>query len=188
MGLARLAEDVGGDDPALVLADVGQRPDAGDVADRPQARAGAQVCVDRNAAGVGDDADRLEADPVHARASAGGDEQTIAAQLAAVTQLQDVVPVASRGGHVRAEHELDPVAPEGLAERLAERRGLAWEEVPGTVDEYRLAAETADGLRHLDPDRPASEHEQPARHGLHAGRLTVRPHAVELAQAPDRAG
>jgi hypothetical protein len=35
--LARLAEDVGGDDAALVLADVSERPDARDVADRPLA-------------------------------------------------------------------------------------------------------------------------------------------------------
>jgi hypothetical protein len=47
VGRPRLAEDVGGDDLALVLADVGQRPEAGDVADRPRALAGAQVGVDR---------------------------------------------------------------------------------------------------------------------------------------------
>ena len=34
-GLAGLAEDVRGDDLALVLADVGQQPHAGDVADGP---------------------------------------------------------------------------------------------------------------------------------------------------------
>src|SRR3954452_6758238 len=48
----RVSEDVGGDDPALVLADVGQRPDAGHVADRPQALAGAHLCVDRDSAAV----------------------------------------------------------------------------------------------------------------------------------------
>jgi hypothetical protein len=36
MGLARLTEDVRGGDLALILADVGQLPDAGDIADRPQ--------------------------------------------------------------------------------------------------------------------------------------------------------
>ena len=47
---------------------------------------------------------RLEADPVHAWAPAGGDEQTVAAQLAAVTQLQDVVvALAPRGGGLRTE-------------------------------------------------------------------------------------
>ena len=171
----------------LVLADVGQRPDAGDVADRPQALAGAQVRVDRNAAGVGDHAERLQADPVHARAPAGGHEQTVAAQLAAVTQLQDVVlAVAPRGAHARAEDQLDPVAAQDLAERLAQRLRLAGQHTLGTLDQHHLAAETADGLRQLHPDPPAAEHEQPARHRLHAGRLAARPHPVELAQAPDR--
>ena len=36
------------------------------------------------------------------------------------------------------------------------------------------------------PTGPAAEHEQPARDGLHAGRLAVGPDAVELAQPRDR--
>jgi hypothetical protein len=88
VGLARLAEDVRGDDAALVLADVGERPEAGDVADRPQALADAQLRVDRDAMGAGLDADGLEADAVDARAAARGDEQAVAAQLAAVAELE----------------------------------------------------------------------------------------------------
>ena len=49
-------------------------------------------------------------------------------------------------------------------------------------DQRDLAAEAADGLRHLDPHRPAAQDEQPARYRLHAGRLAVGPDAVELAQ------
>jgi hypothetical protein len=41
VGLARRGGEVGGDDAALVLADVGQWPDAGHVADRPQPLASA---------------------------------------------------------------------------------------------------------------------------------------------------
>ena len=108
VGLARLAEDVRRDDLALVLADVGQLPDAGDVADRPQALARAQARVDRDPVAVGLDADRLQADVVDARAPAGGDEQAVAAQLAAVVELEDVVlALAPRGGRVHAEGELD---------------------------------------------------------------------------------
>ena len=47
----------------------------------------------------------------------------------------------------------------------------------GALDDRHLAAEAADGLRHLDADRPAAEHEQPARDRLHAGHLAVRPDA-----------
>jgi hypothetical protein len=50
---------------------VGQRPDAGDVADRPQALAGAQVLVNTDPVRLGLDADRLQADPLDARAPAG---------------------------------------------------------------------------------------------------------------------
>ena len=125
--------------------------------------------------------------PVDARAPAGGDEQAVAAQLAAVVELEDVVvAVAPRAGRVRAEDELDAVAAQDLAERLAQRRGLAGEQVLGALDERHLAAEAADGLGHLDADRPAAEDEQPARDRLHAGRLAVGPDAVELAQARDR--
>ena len=57
VGRMLLAGDVRGDDVALVLADVGQRPDAGDISDRPQALARAQVLVDVDPVGVGLDAD-----------------------------------------------------------------------------------------------------------------------------------
>ncbi len=179
----------GGDDVALVLADVGQRPDAGDVADRPQPLAGAQPRVDRDAARVGLDADRLQADAVDARAPAGGDEQPVAAQLAAVVELEDVVlAVAPGGGRVRAERELDAVAAQDLAERLAQRRGLARQHVLGALDERHLAAEAAHGLRHLDADRAAAEHEQPPRDGLHARRLAVGPDARRARAGPGSAG
>ena len=64
VGLAGFAENVGGDDLALVLAHVGQQAHAGDVTDGPQTVAEAQVGVDRQAVLVGLDADRVEADPV----------------------------------------------------------------------------------------------------------------------------
>ena len=76
-----------------------------------------------------------------------------------------------------------PSRAQDLAERLAQRRGLARRaraRALSTSDD--LAAEPANGLRHLDADRPAAEHEQAARDGLHAGRLAVGPDAIELAQ------
>src|SRR5512132_2493754 len=79
--LARLAVDVRGDDPALILADVGERPDAGHVADRPEAVAGGEARVDRDPLRARLDPDRLEADAVDARPPAGRDEQPVAAQL-----------------------------------------------------------------------------------------------------------
>ena len=161
-----------------------QLPDAGDVADRPQALAHAQVCVDRDAVSVGFHADGLEADITDARPPAGGDQQAVAAELAAVAEFEHVVvAVAARGARAHTENEVDTVPLQDLAERLAERGRLMREQVLGRFDQRHLAAEPANGLRHFDADRPAAEHEQLPRHGLHAGHLAVRPDAVELAQA-----
>jgi hypothetical protein len=49
-----------------------------------------------------------------------------------------------------------------------------------------FAPKATNGLRHLDADRPASEHEQPAGDGLHGGHLTVRPNAFEVVQTRHR--
>ena len=93
-----------------------------------QRRSAARRCASTGtpwASGV--DADRLQADPVDTRAPAGGDEQPVAAQLAAVVEREDVVlAVSPRRGRVHAEHELDALAAQDLAERLAQRRRLAW--------------------------------------------------------------
>ena len=105
---------------------MGQRPDAGDVADRPQPLAARRCASTGTPCGVRLDADGLEAEPVDARAPAGGDEQPVAAQLAAVVELEDVVvALAPRGGRVRRQDQLDALATQDLAERLAERRRLA---------------------------------------------------------------
>ncbi len=186
-GLPVLADDVRGDDLALILADVGQRPQARDVADRPQALAGAQLCVDRDSVSVGRDPHRLQSDAFDPGSAPGRDEQALAAELAAVVECEDVVgAVAPRGRRVDAQDELDAVAAQDLAESVAERRGLAGEHVRGALDERDLAAEAAHGLRHLHTHGAAAEDEQPARDGLHARDLAVGPDPVELAKPRDR--
>src|SRR6185437_12541161 len=107
---AGFAGDVRRDDVALVLADVGERPDAVDVADRPQPLAGPQVLVDLDAARVGLDADRLQADALHPRPPPGRDEQPVAPLLAAVAEFEhELVAVAPGAAGVHADHQLDPV-------------------------------------------------------------------------------
>ena len=86
---------------------------------------------------------------------------------------------------MHAQEELDAVAPQDLAECMAQRRGLAGEDVFGPLDQGHLAAEAAHGLGHLGPDGSAAEYQQPPRDGLHAGHLAVAPDAIELAQARD---
>jgi hypothetical protein len=110
VGVLRVAEDVCGHHFALVLADMGQRPDAGDVADRPQSLARTHLRVDWDPVHVGLDADGLEPDAVDVRAAAGGNEQLVAAQLAAVAELQYIVRrFAPRRGRLDAEQDLDTV-------------------------------------------------------------------------------
>ena len=97
-----------------------------------------EVVVDLDPVRVGLDADRLQADVLDPRAAAGGDEDAVAAQLAAVVEVEHVVvAVAARGGHFGAEHQLDPFAAQFLAERFAERRRFAGEQVRGAVDHGR---------------------------------------------------
>ena len=164
---------------------MGQQPHAGDVADGPQALPGAQVRVDSDALWAGVGADRLQAGR-YARAPAGGHEQVVAAQFGATLEGHDVVvAVAPRGGRVHAQEELDAVALQDLPERVAQRRGLAGEDMLGALNEGHLSAEAAYGLRHLGADRAAAEYQQAPRDGFHAGHLAVGPDAVEVAQAPD---
>src|SRR5829696_8728088 len=136
---------------------------------------------------VGVDADGLETDVGDPGAPAGGYQQAVTAHLPAVDELQDVVlAVASGGGCVRADDELDAVAAQDLAERLAQRHVLAREHVPGALEQHHLAAKAAHGLRHLDADRAAAQDEQAAWDGLHGRRLAVGPDASKVAQAWDR--
>jgi len=58
--------------------------------------------------------------------------------------------------------------------------------VVAPLDEHRLASKAADGLRHLDSDRPGAEDEQSARDGFHAGDFAVRPDSIQLMKTRDR--
>jgi hypothetical protein len=105
------------DDPALILPDVGQLPDAVDIADRPQALARAQARIYGDPAVVGFDANGLQAEPIDARTPAGRDQQPVATQFPAVVEFQGVVlALAPRGGRVHAEGKLDAVPAQGLGE------------------------------------------------------------------------
>src|SRR3954463_11264918 len=82
------------------------------------------------------DAHRFEPDVGHPGAPAGGDQHPVAAQLATVLELQDIViAVAAGGSRVRAEAQPDAVAAQDLAERLAQRGGLPSEHMLGALDQ-----------------------------------------------------
>ena len=163
--LPRLAEDVGGDDLALVLADVGQHPQAGDVADGPQPLAGPQLRVDRDVPA------RPAVTPTVSRpirhAAGVARSRPGAGHRAARGRRR----ASARSPHRRAARR----SPARRAQ-VRRRRGAAPHRAPrpaapargdstwlGALDDRHLAAEAAHGLRHLDADGPAAEHQQRAR-------------------------
>ena len=161
---------------------MGERPDAVDVPDGPEALARAQMLVNRDAAvGVGRYADGLQPDPGNAWAPAGCDEQPVAPQLWTIIESQDkLVTFPPGGGGALPEYQLDPVPAQGLAERLAQRRGLAGKHPVGALNDHRLAAQAPHDLRELNAGRPAAQYEQASRNRLHAGRLAGTPDALKV--------
>jgi hypothetical protein len=87
---------------------------------------------------------------------------------------------------VDAGAHVDPVERERGGDALAERPRLTREQALGALHEDDRGAHPRDGLRHLDADGAAPEHEQPARDLAQAGRLAVGPDPVELAQPGHR--
>src|SRR5262249_18945480 len=91
----------------------------------------------------------------------------------------------ARGNGVHAEDKLDAVAAQDLADRLAQRRRFAGEQVPTGRGEDHLATQAAYRLGHLDADRAAAEHDQLPGNGLHTGDLAVGPDVLQVTQARD---
>ena len=133
---------------------------------------------------IGGQPDALQPDALHARASAGGHQEAIPAQLDPSLQLDHIVrTVAARRGRVGAGVQLDPLGAEHLAHGLAECGGLLPEQAVTALDDGHGRAEAADGLGHLHAHRPPAQDQKPLRHLPQAGGLAVRPDALELPQA-----
>ena len=144
-------------DPRLVLGDVREQRDAGDVADRPDALAGAAALVDLDPAAARLDADGLEAEPSCAGA-AGRDDEHLAARLGAV--VEDRRPLravearrSSRGRRARARRR--PRA--DLGEQRRRRGRLALGEPVAALDDRHPRAEAGEELRELDRDDAAAD-------------------------------
>jgi hypothetical protein len=85
-----LSRNVGRHHVALILAHMGERPDAVDIADGPQALARAEMLVHRDAVRVSRDADRLQPDPLHARAATSGHQQPVAPHFGSALEVQHI--------------------------------------------------------------------------------------------------
>src|SRR5689334_24488221 len=95
---ARIAGEVRRDHIPFVFADVGQGPDAVDVADRPEALPRAHVLVDLDSPGVGFNTDCFQTDPLDTRTPAGRYEQAVAPDLATAVELQHILVALPSGG------------------------------------------------------------------------------------------
>ena len=165
---------------------MGQRPDAGDVSDRPQPLADAQVRVDRDPVRVGLDADGLQTDPLDPRPPAGRDEQPVAAQLAASR-------ASGRSRHRRAALPSTwaprmSSMPSGAAPRRARRRAARPRERARArpLDDDTSAPKRWMACASSTPAAPPPSTSRRRGNVLHAGRLPGAPDALELAQAADR--
>ena len=184
-----LAGDVRRDHVTLVLADVGQRPDAGDVADRPQPLARPQVLVDLDAVRVDLDADRLQADSLDPRAPPRAHQQLVAAQLACRRRTPARSPRRRAARRLACWPSLSSIpswrsaslsaSPSGAGSRGSTRSA------PSTITASPPSRRTT--WASLDARRPAAQHQQAPRDGLHAGRLPGAPHARPARQPRDRA-
>jgi hypothetical protein len=77
-----------------------------------------------------------QAESMHARTRAGGDEQLLTAQLAPVVDLEDVLfALVARSDRVRGQDELDALAAQCLSERLTQRRRHRRDAVHGVTIE-----------------------------------------------------
>ena len=187
VGHRRLAQDVGRRHPALVLADVGEEPDAGDVADRPEPLTGPHRGVDIDLPGARIEPHRLEADVVHPWSPARRDEQPIPPDLASLTEGEDVVVAVAAGcGDLRSEVQLDAVGLEGRAQRLSESPRRVRQETILALDDDHLRAERAEHLGHLHTDGSAAHDEEPLGNLGRPGRLAVAPEADQLLEAGHR--
>lgn len=181
VGRSRRAGDVRSGDASLVHADVGERHDAGDVADGPDAISGASVRVDSNALRVGLDADGLETDAFDAGLAAGGDEQLLAPRLMAVAQRDDAL--TGLEAHLLGtgvEAHIDALLAQDTEDQLADSRVLAVDQPVAALHERDRDAEARVQLAELDADRSATEDDDALRQLLERGRLAVGPVASLL--------
>ena len=184
-GLRAAAEDVSGRHTPWYLPTWVNRPEAGDIADRPEPLPAASG-VDRDATRIGLDAHGLEPDALQARPRPVA-TRSRSPRSSPPSRTRDVSrhPAGARGGGPEASARCRL----SVGPRRARRPAPP---APGAQDAFadqgHRRPPAGDRLRHLDADRPAAEHQQGRGHSVMPGRLAVRPRPVELHGGRARAG
>ena len=171
----------------LVLPDVGQRPDAGDVADRPYAVAGRHPRVDLDPALAGLDPDGVESESVGAGPWPVATSNRSPRNSSRSGNSSTYSPSSTRTADACCpKHSSMPSLRKAFAERLAQRLRLARKEVILALDECDRRSHSVHGLRHFDADGSAAEDDHPLRYVGERGDLAVGPHALRLGKPGNR--
>ena len=180
----RLAQDVRGDDVGLVLAGCrhGQMPVTSRSPRAGRRRSGARRRGSRDGRPR---CRRSQPDAVDRGRRSARDEQAVTAQLGEVVEGQDVVvAVTPRLRRVHDEHQVDAVATQDFAERIAERCGLA-----GSTSAPSASATSPPSRRTawaISTPTVAAEDQQAAGVVHDRSHFAVRRHALEPHKAWNR--
>ncbi len=172
-----LAENRVGGESRLVLPHVRQERAAVDVADRVEPRlvpGNAERLVDRDVL-PRLEPDRVEPDVCAPRCAPDRDEDLVGLDRLTVVELDADDAVPRDSAHLGLDADVDPGLAEGRLHLLARERLLALDQPVSPMNERHPRTERRPGLRHLDPDHPASQDEEPARDLLGRRRLDIRP-------------
>jgi hypothetical protein len=176
-------------DPPLVLADVREERDAGDVAGRPHAVAGAEPLVHDDPLPLDGHVELLEPEALHPGLAARGDEESLGLYGGLPLELEAELGVAAAldARRLGAQAELDPLLPERLRQDLPGVRVVAGEQVRAVLHERHARAQARVELRELAADGAAAHDGHALGHGARARRIAAMP-VVGLGQALDRRG
>ena len=170
---------------ALVLPDVGQRPDAGDVADRPHALAGRHPRVDLDPAPAGLDPDRVQPETVGSGLAAGRDERS-PRNSSRSGNSSTYSPSSTRTADACCPKRSSMPSLRKASPSASHNGFGSRQEVIHALDECDRRSHSVHGLGHFDADGSAAEDDHLLRYVGERGGLAIRPHALRLGKPGNR--
>ena len=147
---------------SLVLGDVGEQPPFIDIADRVQpwqARHPQRVIDGNRLARL--EADGFEAQIVGPGTTPNRHHDFVAFHALAIAQIhRHTRAVAADGSRLNPDTDVDTALDQCLVQLLTCERLFASQQALRSLEQRDRRAERAVRLRHLDPNRPATEHDQ----------------------------
>ncbi|CUR54725.1 hypothetical protein NOCA2210075 [metagenome] len=170
-----LVEEITGRDRRLVHRDVGERPLAHDVPDRPEPVARAHPLVGLDGSGLRVEPHRLQPHVGQVRTSPGRHQELVGADgLLAQRDAERALGVRHRRDRHAGQH-LDALAREGGCDQRAGLGLLRCEDAVRNLEQRHPDPEPAHGLGQLRADRSAADHDQRRRQLAHLDDVAVGP-------------